>query len=247
MSELEALYWIWVREIKRYYRDKTRVISSIIQPLLFLLIFGSGFSFVKIGNLDYNIFLFPGIVIMSLVAVSITSGISVIWDREFGFLKEILVAPISRFTIFFGKALSGCTIAMIQGILILSFSLLFGINLKLQIIIMTLFIMMLVSLGMVSLGLLIASFVESIESFGVIMNFIVFPLIFFSGILYPLNQAPYWLKFISYFDPLTYGVELMRYIIINSSLINPITCLVIIISFSSLTILFGSLSFNRQK
>ncbi|MEM5868219.1 MAG: ABC transporter permease, partial [Candidatus Aenigmatarchaeota archaeon] len=129
MRELEAIYWIWWREIKRYVRDKSRVLSSIIQPILFLVVLGSGFSFVKISGLSYQTFLFPGIVAISLVGISIATGISVIWDREFGFLKEILVAPVSRNSIFLGKALGGCTIALLQGIFILSLPTFFGIKL----------------------------------------------------------------------------------------------------------------------
>jgi hypothetical protein len=109
MSEIEAIYAIWKREIVRFWRDKLRLLGSFIQPLLFLIVFGAGFSFVKFGQLNYQQFIFPGIVSMSLVGISIASGVSVIWDKEFGVFKEILVAPISRLSIFLGKALGGAT------------------------------------------------------------------------------------------------------------------------------------------
>ncbi|MCS7106169.1 MAG: ABC transporter permease, partial [Candidatus Aenigmarchaeota archaeon] len=175
MSEIEGIYTIWLREIKRYSRDKVRIVNSIVQPLLFLVVLGSGFSFVKISELNYQTFLFPGIVVISLVSVSIASGISVIWDREFGFLKEILVSPISRTSIFIGKAVGSCTVALIHGIIILSLSFILGIPITLQSFLISISLMAVISLGLVSLGLIIASLIETIESFGLIMNFIIFP------------------------------------------------------------------------
>jgi ABC-2 type transport system permease protein len=247
MSEVEAVYRIWLRELIRYYRDKARIASSFVQPLLFLVIFGGGFGFVKLGDLNYQTFLFPGIVAMSLVAISISAGISVIWDREFGFLKEILVAPISRTSIFIGKALGGCTTALFQGTIILSLSFLIGIPLTINVFLMSILTMLIVSLGIVSSGLIIASVVETFESFGVIMNFIIFPLIFLSGGLFPLKEAPEWLKIISYFDPLTYGVESLRSIIIGVSFLPFSISFTAISLFSLAAIFIGGIAFNRQK
>ncbi|MCX8178556.1 MAG: ABC transporter permease [Candidatus Aenigmarchaeota archaeon] len=247
MSDLEGIYQIWKREIIRYFRDKYRLAGSIFQPILFLLILGSGFSFVKIGDLDYQKFLFPGIVAMSLVGISLTAGISVIWDREFGFFKEIEVSPISRLSIFLGKAFGGCTIALIQGIIISSLSFLIGMNLNFVIFLKMLPVMILISFSMVSLGLIISAYVETFESFGVIMNFIVFPLNFLSGIFYPITQVPEWLKIITQLNPLSYGVDLMRYTIIGKSFINPILDIFIVLLFCTLTVFVGVLSFNRKK
>jgi ABC-2 type transport system permease protein len=247
MSELEAVYWIWFREFKRYWRDRSRVISSFVQPILFLVILGGGFSFVRLGNLSYQTFLFPGVVAISLVGISISSGISVIWDREFGFLKEILVAPISRISIFFGKALGGCTTALIQGIIILSLAFLLNIPLSISSFISSVGLMTVISLGLVSIGLIIASLIETIESFGVIMNFLIFPLIFLSGAFYPLQEAPEWLRIISYFNPLTYGVEALRHVIIGVSFTPLSLSFVIALSFSLVSILVGGFAFSRQK
>jgi ABC-2 type transport system permease protein len=247
MSELEAVYWIWLREFKRYWRDKSRVISSFVQPILFLVILGGGFSFVRLGSLSYQTFLFPGVVAISLVGISISSGISVIWDREFGFLKEILVAPISRISIFSGKALGGCTTALIQGIIILSLAFLLNIPLSITSFISSVGLMTVISLGLVSIGLIIASLIETIESFGVIMNFLIFPLIFLSGAFYPLQEAPEWLKIFSYFNPLTYGVEALRYVIIGVSFIPLSLSFVVALSFSLTSILVGGFAFSRQK
>ena len=247
MSELEGIYTIWLREIIRFGRDKSRIASSLFQPLLFLIVFGGGFSFVKFGNLNYQMFLFPGIVVMSLVGVSITSGISVIWDREFGFLKEIFVAPISRTSIFIGKALGGCTIALIQGTIILSLSFIVRILISPLSFLISIGLAIIISLGLVSIGLIIASLIETFESFGVIVNFIIFPLIFLSSAFFPLQEAPQWLKIISFVNPLTYGVEAMRFIIIGFSPIPLSISLLVISIFSLIVILLGGIAFNRRK
>lgn len=247
MSEFEAVYRVWLRELIRYFRDRGRILSSLIQPLLFLTIFGGGFGFVKLGNINYQSFLFPGIVAMSLMTISISSGISVIWDREFGFLKEVLVAPVSRISIFAGKALGGCSLAMIQGTIVLSLSFLIGVPLS-AITFLTAFpVMMIISLGIVSIGLIIASLIETIENFGVIMNFLIFPLIFLSGAFFPLADAPQWLKIVSYIDPLTYGVETLRQIIVGVTFIPLSISFTVISLFSLGAILIGSIAFNRQK
>lgn len=248
MGEVEAIYRIWLREIIRYTRDKGRVLSSFVQPLLFLAIFGSGFGFISLEKgIDYQSFLFPGIVAMSLVTISISSGISVIWDREFGFLKEILVAPVKRTSIFIGKTLGGCTTAMIQGIVILSLSVVIGIPVTIASFVTSLALMMLISLGIVSLGLIIASLVHSFENFGVIMNFLIFPLVFLSGAFFPLSMAPVWLRTVSYIDPLTYGVEALRYALIGASFIPFTTSLLVMVVISACLIVMGGIAFNRQK
>ncbi|MEM5771810.1 MAG: ABC transporter permease [Candidatus Aenigmatarchaeota archaeon] len=247
MIELEAIYWILKRELIRFWRDRSRVISSFIQPMLFLLVLGSGFSFLKIGDTNYQIFLFPGVVAISLVGISIATGISVIWDREFGVLKEILVAPISRFSIFLGKALSGCLMALIQGFIVILLGIFLSIPINLDVLLISISLMILISLSLVSIGLIIASLIDTIESFGVIMNFLVFPMIFLSGAFYPLAQAPNWLRIISYLNPLTYGVDALRYVIIGKSYFSFLFNVSILICFSFLTLLIGSFAFNMQK
>jgi ABC-2 type transport system permease protein len=247
MSELEAIYRIWLRELIRYWRDKSRIISSFVQPVLFLIVLGGGFSFIRLGNLDYQTFLFPGIVAMSLVGISISAGISVIWDREFGILKEILVAPVSRTSIFIGKALGGCITALIQGIIVLSLAFFLGVPLTLSSFILSIGLMIIISLGLVSIGLIIASLIETIESFGVIMNFLIFPLIFLSGAFYPLKEAPEWLRIVSSFNPLTYGVEALRYVIIGVSSIPFSFSFITALSFSLVSLLVGGFAFSRQK
>ena len=184
---------------------------------------------------------------MSLVGISISSGISVIWDREFGILKEILVAPVPRTSIFVGKALGGCITALIQGVIVLSLAFLVGVPLTVGSFILLVGSMVIISLGLASIGLIIASLIETIESFRVIMNFLIFLLIFLSGAFYPLQEAPEWLKIVSYFNPLTYGVELLRSVIISVSSIPFSLSFTIALLFSLVSILVGALAFNRQK
>jgi ABC-2 type transport system permease protein len=246
MSDLEPIYRMWLREIIRYWRDKGRIVSSLVQTLLFLAIFGAGFGFIKLGTVNYQTFLFPGIVAMGIVTMAITSGISVIWDREFGFLKEVLVAPVNRLSIFFGKAIGGCTIALFQGIILMSLSFLIGISISLNVFLISLALMVIIALGIVSVGLIIASLVQTIENFGVIMNFIVFPLIFLSGGLFPLQDAPSWLKIVSYFDPLTYGVDALRQVIVNVSFLPFWVSFTVLCVFSLGVILIGGIAFNKQ-
>ena len=247
MSDLEPIYRLWLREIIRYFRDKGRILSSLVQPILYLAIFGAGFGFIKLGGINFQTFLFPGIVAMSLTSIAITSGISVIWDREFGFLKEILVAPVSRTSIFVGKALGGCTTALIQGLIVLCLSFVIGIPISISTFLIALPVMAIIALGVVSIGLIIAALIETIENFGVIMNFLIFPLTFLSGALFPLATAPQWLKDVSYFDPLTYGVESMRQIIIGTAFIPFSISFTVLCGFSLALIVIGGVAFSKQQ
>jgi ABC-2 type transport system permease protein len=252
MSELRAIYTLWLREVKRYGREKTRLISSFIQPLLWLVIFGSGmrFSAAGVGGLDYQKFIFPGIVGQTLLFTSMFMGISVIWDREFGFLKEILVAPVSRVSVFVGKMLGGSTDAVIQGSLVYLYSFLVGITLDPAAFLLSLPIMLLVTFGMVGIGLTLASLMESLEGYGVIQTFVNLPLFFLSGALFPLTFVPQWLAWVSVVNPLTYGVDALRTLILKAAwvplfpLYYDILALVI---FDGAMILLGSFVFGRVK
>jgi len=212
MSELRKIYGLWRREILRYWREKSRIISSLILPLLWLLIFGSGLRGIQVsGGLTYQTYIFPGILGMTLLFTSVFSGVSVIWDREFGFLKEILVAPVSRAAIVIGKALGSGTGALIQGVILLPLAFLVGVNLSWLSIIILLPTMIIISIGLVSVGLLIASLMTSMEGFNFIMSLVIMPMFFTSGALFPLTSAPAWLRDFSYVNPLTYGVDVLRW------------------------------------
>ncbi len=212
MSELRKIYGLWLREVIRYWREKSRIISSLIMPLLWLLIFGSGMrSMALSGTQSYQTYIFPGIICMTLLFTSVWSGISIIWDREFGFFKEIMVAPVSRTSIVIGKALGSGTSALIQGTILLPLSFLVGIHLSPLSVLILIPTMILISIGLVCIGLLIASVITSMEGFNFIMSLVIMPMFFISGALFPLTSAPNWLKGFSYVNPLTYGVDVLRW------------------------------------
>jgi ABC-2 type transport system permease protein len=252
MSDIRGIYTLWLREVKRYTREKTRLVSSFIQPLLWLVIFGSGMRLAATGieGMSYQSFIFPGIVCQTLLFTSIFMGISVIWDREFGFLKEILVAPISRASVFVGKILGGSTDAVIQGSFVFVYSFIVGVRLGLDTFLLSLPVMLLITFGMVSVGLAIASMLESLESFGLIQTFVNLPLFFLSGALFPLSYFPQWLGWVSVVDPLTYGVDALRTIILAGAWtpIQPLYYNIsVLVLFDACMIFVGTLIFGRTR
>jgi ABC-2 type transport system permease protein len=255
MTELRGLYTLWLREVKRYLRDRVRIVSSFVQPILWLVIFGTGIRFsIQIPNVTSQEYIFPGIIAQTLLFTSMFMGISVIWDREFGFLKEILVAPISRMSIFLGKMLGDSTDAVIQGILVFVLGLLLGIPLNAFMFLEILPIMLLTTFGLVSLGLTIAGFIENLESYGAIQSFINLPLFFLSGALFPISggSAPSWLQIASNFNPLTYSVDALRIITLGVGWqpgpLHPLFLdLLIVCGFDILMIFIGTFSFSRKK
>jgi ABC-2 type transport system permease protein len=251
MSELRAIYTLWLREVKRYGREKSRLVSSFIQPLLWLVIFGSGMRFTStVSGIDYQKFIFPGILGQTLLFTSMFMGISVIWDREFGFLKEILVAPVSRVSVFVGKMLGGSTDAVIQGSFVFLYSFLVGIAFDPLGFLISLPVMVLITFGMVSIGLILASLMGSLEGYGVIQTFVNLPLFFLSGALFPLTYVPQWLKWVSVVDPMTYGVDALRTLILKLTWV-PIFPLyyniLFLIIFDVTMILVGSVVFARVR
>jgi ABC-2 type transport system permease protein len=255
MTEMRGLYTLWLREVKRYLRDRVRIVSSFFQPVLWLVIFGTGIRFSgTIGNVTYQEYIFPGIMGQTLLFTSMFMGISVIWDREFGFLKEILVAPISRVSIFLGKMFGDSTDALIQGVIVFALGFLLGIPLNVVMFLEILPIMLLTTFGLVSIGLTIASFIENLESFGAIQSFVNLPLFFLSGALFPVSgsSVPSWLQTASNFNPLTYGVDALRTIILGGSWqpgpLYPLYFdLLVICVFDVVMIIVGTLAFNRKK
>jgi ABC-2 type transport system permease protein len=246
--EIEAIYTVWLREMIRYVRAKERIITSIAQPLFWLVIFGSSIGLsLPTGGIKYQSFIAPGIIVMAIMFTSMFSGISVIWDRELGFMKEMLVAPISRLSIVVGKCLGGATTAVIQGILVLLISFLLGVRVDLITFLILIPIMMLIALGIVGIGVAIASILESMEGFGLVMNFIIMPMFFLSGALFPINNLPNWLKAITFIDPVTYDVELTRYMMIGISSINFMLSFIAVLGFTCLTLVIGAYLFNRRS
>lgn len=252
MSEMRSIYTLWLREIKRYLRDHTRLVSSVVSPLLWLVIFGAGLGMSLRGSMgfDYQQFLFPGIIGQTLLFTSMFMGISLIWDRQFGFLKEILVAPVSRISIFMGKMLGICTDSLIQGTIVLMLGFLIGVNLTIPTFIKILPLMLLITIGLACIGLTLASFMTSLESFGTIMTFVNMPMFFLSGALFPLNNLPSWLQPVFYINPLTYGVDALRTVILGSAYLSPIPFFVdiaVIIIFDLVMIMVGTYAFSLRK
>jgi ABC-2 type transport system permease protein len=250
MSDLRKIYGLWHREVLRYWREKSRIVSSLILPLLWLVVFGSGLRGIQVsGALTYQTYIFPGILGMTLLFTSVFSGVSVIWDREFGFLKEILVAPVSRPTIVMGKALGSGTSALIQGTLLLPLSYLVGVHLPPLSFLLLLPTMVLISIGLVSVGLLIASMMTSMEGFNFIMSLVIMPMFFTSGALFPLTSAPAWLRYFSYINPLTYGVDVLRWASFSGSdYLLPIYIeFLILLLFAAAMVAACSYTFGRKK
>jgi len=246
--EIEAIYTVWLREMIRYVRAKERIISSVAQPIFWLLIFGSSMrTSIPVAGLNYQNFIAPGIVVMAIMFTSMFSGISVIWDREVGFMKEMLVAPVSRLSIVAGKCFGGATTAVIQGIIVLLISVALGARIDLVTFLILLPIMMLIALGIVGIGVAIASVLSSMEGFGVIMNFVIMPMFFLSGALFPINNLPDWLKIITYIDPVTYDVELTRYMMTGFSSINVGLSFIATLGFSCATLFIGTYLFNKRS
>jgi ABC-2 type transport system permease protein len=260
MNFIQPIITIWTREIIRYWRDKTRIVSSFFQPLMFLVIFGAGLaSTLTQGNfgVDFVKFMYPGIIAMSVMGTAFFSTVSTVWDREFGFLKEILVAPISRTSISIGKALGATTIASLQGLILLIIAPFIGVQLHILAVLQLFGLMILLSFAISGIGLLIASLMKTTETFGLVMQVLIFPMFFLSGAFFPLTNVPGWMTIISRINPLTYGVDVMRRTILTSEVtqqtldrlvIYPITVNVLfLIGFSIVMISAAVLAFNRKE
>lgn len=260
MNFLTTIYTIWQREIIRYWRDKTRIISTVIQPLMFLAIFGAGLQrTLAQGNfgVDFVQFMYPGIIAMSVMGVAFFSTISTVWDREFGFLKEILVAPVSRTAIAIGKTLGASTMASLQALILLILAPFIGVTISLIVAIKLFLVMILLAMAISGLGLFIASLMKTTESFGLIMQLLIFPLFFLSGAFFPLTAVPSWMTVISRINPLTYGVDAFRQILlggqVSAEILTGLTLYPIIIDalvliiFAAIMQSIAVLAFNKRS
>lgn len=220
VHNLKGMYTIWLRDVLRFVRDRSRILASLGQPLLFLFVFGGGLSPAMSelggGSIDFTQFMFPGILAMAVLFTSIFSAVSIVWDREFGFLKEVMVAPVSRVSVALGKVAGGSTVALFQGILVMVFAPILGINLSVQQLVFLIGLMLLLAAVMTSLGILIAARQKTMEGFHMIMNFIMLPMFFLSGAFFPLNGVPLWMEWLSKVNPVTYGVDPLRQVALRS-------------------------------
>ncbi|HZD34155.1 MAG TPA: ABC transporter permease [Nitrososphaeraceae archaeon] len=227
---LGKLYAIWLREFQVFLREKSRLIASTFTPLLWLFVIGEGFgsttdlfgssSYVADTYVGYQQFIFPGIICMSVIFTSVFFGSYIIWDRKFDFLKSVMVAPVSRTTIFLGKAFGGMTTSLIQAAILLVVGFVIGIHYTPLSMVLIITIILLLSFTLTSLGLTLGSRMESLEGFQLIVSFVVFPLYFLSGALFPLNNLPTWLSILTTIDPVTYGVNALREVMLGITGVN---------------------------
>ncbi|MFN2463787.1 MAG: ABC transporter permease [Candidatus Dormibacteria bacterium] len=225
-ATLRAVYIIWYRDTIRFLRDRFRLVASLSQPLLYLVIFGTGLSSSLGGGragsfggsgINYKQFLFGGIIGMSILFISIFSGMSVVWDREFGFLKEVLVAPINRSAVAVGKTLGGATQAFTQGLILLLLAPVAGVKLTPLAVVQLIPLMFLLGFSLTAMGVALGSRMRSMQGFQGVMNFLMMPLFFLSGALFPLAGLPAWMTVLTRLDPLAYGVDPIRKVILGAS------------------------------
>lgn len=228
-DDLTGIYTIWLREVRKFWRDKPRIIGATVQPALFLLLLGTGIGqgiphafgvetstrFFAPGVPDYLTFIYPGIIAMTLLFTSVFSAISIIWDREIGFLKEVMVAPISRAAVAVGKTLGGSTVAMLQGCLMLLFAPFLNVHFSWGAAAALLPLLLYISFSLTAMGIAAASRMRSMQGFTVIMNFLTLPMFFLSGAMFPLDGLPRWMTILVTLNPLTYGVDALRSVVIG--------------------------------
>lgn len=226
---LRAIYIIWYRDVLRFWRDRSRLLASFAQPILYLVIFGTGlssalsgggaFGGAASGGFSYTQFIYPGIIGMTVLFGSIFSAMSIVWDREFGFLKEVLVAPIDRSAVAIGKSLGGATQAMVQGLILLILAPLVGVKLTPGGVALLVPVIFVLAFALSALGVAIASRMRSMQGFQVVMNFLMMPIFFLSGALFPLGSSlPDWMKALTIIDPAAYGIDPLRRIVLEGSL-----------------------------
>jgi ABC-2 type transport system permease protein len=255
MIQPVAIYVLWLREMKKFVRAKSRVVGTLGMPLFLLAFLGFGFRRVEIpgigGEVEYIQFLVPGIVGMTLLFSGTFAGISVLWDREFGFLKEIMVTPVSRISIVLGRVAGGATTSLIQGILILALSIPLGFQVPgIAELLLSVVFMILIAVTFICLGLIFASNMKDIHGFNLIMNFIVFPLFLLSGALFPVAELPGPVLYLAYADPLTYGVDGLRGLLISHGWVPVFPILVdavVLSGFMLLMVLLGAFFFERSE
>jgi ABC-2 type transport system permease protein len=254
MGELAGLYALWYREAKVFLRERSRIVSSLINPLMWLVIFGTGLgaSIELTGTasgVNYQQFIFPGILCMTVLFSSLFFGLYIIMDKRVDFLKEVLVAPLRRTTIFFGKVLGGSTDGIIQIVVLMILgAIFFGIHFTVLSAIMTVVLVLLLMVSIVSLGLTIGALMSSPEGFGLVTSFVIFPLFFLSGALFPVQNLPSWLYIFVAFNPVSYAVDALRYVILGmASSFGLGMDFAVLVGFAAAMVLIGTWAFKRMK
>ena len=243
------VYAIWLREFKVYLRERSRIVGSLFTPLLWLFIVGSGIGSSTTLSIDVNYqkFIFPGIISMSIIFTSVFYGAYIIWDRKFDFLKSVMVAPISRGIIFTGKTLGGMTNSLVQVSILLIVGGIIGIHYTTLSLVQTVVVVLLLSFSLTSLGLALGSYMHSLEGFQMIVSFVVFPIFFLSGALFSIDNLPDWLSILIIIDPATYAVDALRNTMLGIGSKPFEVDISILIAFTAGLGVFGILSFRRMK
>ena len=245
---MAVIYILWLRELKRYSRSRAQIVASVGQPLLYLLALGFGLGpvFRQAGQGSYLQFVAPGVIAMSILFTSIFSGMGLLWDRQFGFLKETLVAPVPRLHIMIGKTLGGATVALLQGLLIVIVCLLAGFRpAHLSALPLAFSFMALIAVVFAGLGMVIGSSLQNMQGFQLIMNFLVLPIFFLSGALYPLSNLPAALAAVTRVDPLTYGIDGLRGALIGAGHFGAATDAIVLSVVAVLFLMLGARAFSR--
>jgi len=246
---LQAIYVMWLREMKRYVRARSRIIGSLGMPFFFLIFLGTGFKNFRSPNLpssvDYLNFVAPGIMAIVLQLGSMFGGMSILWDRQFGFLKEIMVTPVSRVAIVLGRTMGGITTAVLQCILFFCVALLAGLKLPgLSGVLNCLLFMILIACAFVNMGLVIASLMRDMQGFSIIMNFVMVPILLLSGALFPLQELPRWAQSLCYINPLFYGVDGLRSSLIGISVFPVTVDYIVLLIFCCSMVILGAFLFS---
>jgi ABC-2 type transport system permease protein len=245
---MSAIYILWLRELKRYSRSRAQIVASLGQPLLYLLVLGFGLGpvFQRAGNGNYFQFVAPGVISMSVLFSSIFSGLGLLWDRQFGFLKETLVAPVPRIQIMIGRTLGGCTVAIIQGLLVTTITVIAGFRpANYYAIPVALGFMLLIALLFAAVGVAIGSSLQDMQGFQLIMNFLVLPIFFLSGAMFPLSDQKLPLRIATGIDPLSYGVDGLRSALLGTSFYGQLTDFLVLAGLASILMVFGAYRFSK--
>jgi ABC-2 type transport system permease protein len=246
---MSAIYILWLRELKRYLRSRAQIVASLGQPMLYLLVLGFGLGpvFRRAGNGDYLQFIAPGVIGMTVLFSSVFSGLGLLWDRQFGFLKETLVAPVPRMQIMIGRTMGGATVAVMQGLLVTIICLIAGFRpAHFTTIPIALGFMILIALLFAALGVAIGSSLQDMQGFQLIMNFLVLPIYFLSGAMFPLNDARNVLRYITRADPLSYGIDGLRNVFGSPNVaFDPRVDLLVLIVVGCILLVIGAYRFSK--
>src|SRR3989338_673511 len=248
MGEFSGIKAIWYRELLVFRREWMEILSAIITPLVWIVLFGTGLgSRVEIDGLNYRTFVYPGIIVQSILFTSIFYGTYLIWDRKVDLLKEVMVAPITRFSMFLGKVLGGANRPLVQVMVLLAIAGFFGIHVGIANALLVLVFAVLLVVSMTSIGLIIGSRMENAEAFSLIFSLVMYPMFFISWALFPVDNLPGWLALLNKIDPATYAVDAFRELLLGTRHFGLVTDFIVLTAFAALFLAIGAKSFEGMK